>query len=193
MNGQFLSIGLKKLVVPLIANSVSKKFEPNGREEILDKRINRLEDFINSGKGNLSMNTSDPLSTHITPSFVSEPTVATSCIACARSHLATVAASTKEAIRFARTEGIMHIEVQTRLATAEEEIVALERYDWSPERVLNSPQEHQEIINKHLPTVRELRQEIGQITTVEQLIICAGKSGKLLSDYRMDVLKLSMK
>lgn len=193
MDAQILSIGLKKLVIPTLANAISKKFEPKDRIEAINGRINRLDSFMNSGKGNLSVSDERTVNNHISPLTPTETPVATSCIACARSHIATVSASLKEAIRFCHDGGIMHPEVQTRLATAEEEITALERYDWSPERVLNSPPEHQEIVNNYLPTIRELRQNISTISTTEELIICAGNAGKLLSDYRMDVLTISIK
>jgi hypothetical protein len=193
MDAQFISIGLKKLIIPALANAVSKNFEPKDRIEVINERINRLDTFINRGQGNLSVSDRNTLNTHVSPLLPVEIPVATSCIACARSHIATVSASLKEAIRFSHDEGIIHPEVQTRLATAEEEITALERYDWSPERVLNSPPEHQEIVNHYLPVIRELRQNISTISTTEELVICAGAAGKLLSDYRMDVLKISIK
>lgn len=193
MDAQIISIGLKKLVVPMLANAISKNFEPKDRIDAIDGRISRLDNFMKSERGNLSVNDEKTLNTHISPPSPTDAPVATSCIACARSHIATVSASLKEAIRFSHDGGIMHAEVQTRLSTAEEEITALERYDWSPERVLNSPKEHQEIVNRYLPVIRELRQSISTISTTEELIVCAGKAGQLLSDYRMDVLKISIK
>lgn len=192
MNGQIISLGLKKLVLPYVENKMTKKFETQSRETILDGRIERVKSYLDGQKGNVANDSNIDENTHTSPVSLFDEEVATSCIACARAHLATVSASLKEAIRFCRTEGIMHYEVQTRLATAEEEIVALERYDWSPERISNSPPEEQEMIGYFLPIIREIRQDLSTITTLPELVACAGKAGRLLSDYRMAVLKMSM-
>lgn len=191
MNTEIISVCFKKILLPIVGNAISKNFEPKDRIDILEERIKRIDTFIDGHKGNGEIAQAKPIDTHITSPSTINSNVGTSCLACARSHIATVSASLKEAIRFARTEGVEHAEVQTRIATAEEEILALERYDWSPERVTNSPVEQQEIINKHLPVIRELRQDIGQIKSMPDLLTCAATSGKLLSDYRIDVLQMS--
>lgn len=192
MNGQLLSLGIKKLVLPYVSAKISEKYEPQDRSEVIDNRIKRLESYMESHRQNEDLNSENTSYAHTTPDFPDNQEVATSCIACARSHIAAVSASLKEAIRFCRTEGIMHPEVQTRLATAEEEITALERYDWSPERILASPPEEQEIVNAFLPQIRELRQNISIIQELPDLVKCAATAGRILSEYRMEVLKTSI-
>jgi len=191
MDAQLITVGVKRIVIPIVSNALAKKFEPKDRVDVLDERIKLIDAYIDSQKGEMIYTPEKTIDIHTPPPTDSKNDVGTSCIACARSHIATVSASLKEAIRFARTEGIENKEVQTRISTAEEEILALERYDWSPERVLNSPSEQQDIINKHLPVIRELRQDIGQIYSMPDLLKCAAASGKLLSDYRIDILTMN--
>jgi|DewCreStandDraft_5_1066085.scaffolds.fasta_scaffold01244_14 hypothetical protein len=116
--------------------------------------------------------------------------VSVGCVPCARAHLSTVAGSLKEALRFAREEGIMHPEVQSRLQTAEEDITAVERHDWTPEKILRSPPEEQEVIRRFLPRLRALRQGVMTVASVEDLEQVAAEAGKLATDFRLEVLRL---
>jgi len=118
--------------------------------------------------------------------------VAVGCLPCARAHLATIAGTLKEALRFARGDerGILHPEVQTRLQAAEEEITAIERHDWTPEKILASPPEQQQVIRQLLPELRELRQDIIEIQSVEDLEKAAARAAELSVRLRMEVLRL---
>ena len=118
--------------------------------------------------------------------------ISVGCLPCARAHLATIAGSLKEALRFARGDerGILHPEVQTRLQAAEEEITAIERHDWTPEKILASPPEQQEVIRQLLPELRELRQDIIEIQSVEDLERAAARAAELSVRLRMEVLRL---
>lgn len=118
--------------------------------------------------------------------------ISVGCLPCARAHLATIAGTLKEALRFAREDerGILHPEVQTRLQAAEEEITAVERHDWTPERILASPPEQQEVIRQMLPVLRELRQDIIEIQSVEDLERAAARAAELSVRLRMEVLRL---
>lgn len=111
------------------------------------------------------------------------------CLPCARAHFSGAAGSLKEAIRFAREGGIKHPEVQTRLQSAEEELIVTERHDWTPEKILNAPAQEKGVIRIMLPKLRELRQDVVDIKNVEDLESAAAKAGDLATALRVEVLK----
>ncbi|TDX48841.1 hypothetical protein [Orenia marismortui] len=92
--------------------------------------------------------------------YAPEMSVDTSCIACARAHILAVKGMLNEALRFAREDGVAHPEVINRLDSSGEELVMLERFDWTPEKIQNSPVDEQEIVREALPKVRRLRQQV---------------------------------
>lgn len=186
-------MGIKKLVIPVLANKISSKFEPKENTQLIDDRIQRLEKFIGSNQNGMNEIDENPQNTLTSSHQPTSEGVAVSCIACARSHIAAVSASLKEAIRFCRDEGIMNPEVQTRLSTSEEEICALERYDWSAEKIVNSPKDEQEIINNFLPQIRELRQNISTIENLPDLVQAAASAGRIHNEYRIAILKAKNK
>jgi len=123
--------------------------------------------------------------------YAPEMEVSVGCLACARAHLAAVSGDLKEALRFAREDGVLHPEVQVRLTTAEEEIVSLERHDWTPEKIIASPPEHQELIRKYLPQIRQLRQDImNHVHSPEDLERVAAVAGEINTKFRMDFLQM---
>jgi hypothetical protein len=111
--------------------------------------------------------------------------VATSCIACSRSHMATIAGALEEAIRFARDGGVTDPEAIRRIDTAEKEINIMERIDLSPEAIQNSPEKDQTLARHFLPKIRSLRQNIGQITSVEKLEKAASEASVLTHEFRL--------
>jgi hypothetical protein len=117
--------------------------------------------------------------------------VATSCIACSRSHLATIAGALDESLRFAREEGVTHPEVLKRLDIAEREVTMMERIDLSPESILNSPQKEQDLARGFLPKIRKLRQDIGQISNVDQLEQAASESSILTHEFRLRQMEMA--
>lgn len=141
--------------------------------------------------------------------------VATSCLACGRAHLAAVAAalksagrprvlppelvrirnvltdvaaSLKEATRFARADGMHHPEVRARVSSAQEAVVLLERLDLSPEALEKAgPQARQEI-EALLPRLREARQAAENAgDSLEALTEAAARTGSLARELWGDV------
>ncbi len=131
-------------------------------------------------------------STGTTGQGVTRKQIAVGCLPCARAHLATIAGSLKEAIRFAlgEKEGILHPEVQSRLETAEEDITVIERHDWTPEKIAVSPPEEAAVIRDFLPDLRKLRQDIHAISSTDDLEACAMLAAQLSNRLRQEVLKL---
>jgi len=105
--------------------------------------------------------------------------VATQCRLCQEDHLAGAAGSLKEALRFARTEGINSPEVLKRLAKVKEELVTMERYDYAPEEIQKVTPAEREVIRKYLPQTRELRHDVGLISSVQDLEKTAAKAGEI--------------
>lgn len=156
----------------------------------LREHVRNLAELSDSLKKKRSPTTAVPKPPQVPASGPDRREIAVGCLPCARGHLSAVAASLKEALRFARDEGIESHEVQSRLQTAEEEVTALERHDWTPERILASPPEQQEVIRRLLPMLRELRQDIMTIRRVEDLENASAKAAELSVRLRMEVLRL---
>ena len=94
----------------------------------------------------------------------------TGCIPCAKAHLLGVMGSLEEALRFAREDGIEHEEVQNRIDNAAKELIMLERYDLTPDKIENLEEEKRELINEILTDIREVRQNIlNRIDSLEDL------------------------
>lgn len=116
--------------------------------------------------------------------------VSTACLSCSRSHLSTVSGALSEATRFAREGGISDPEVQKRLMIAEDEINILERIDLSPQSLVEAPPEERQVAEQYLPRIRKLRQEIGNITSVERLQQTAAEASILGQEFRLSHLQL---
>lgn len=114
----------------------------------------------------------------------------TSCIPCTRSHLATVSGALGESLRFAREGGIGHPEVQRRLSLAEEEVNILERVDLSPEALESAPPKERELAEEFLPLIREVRQGIGDVASVQDLVNMAARSQALNRNFRIRHLEM---
>lgn len=117
--------------------------------------------------------------------------VATSCMACSRSHLTTIAGALDEALRFARTDGVQSPEVMKRIDMAEREVNIMERIDLSPDAIQNSPQAEQDFVRPFMPRIRELRQNIGQITSVDQLEKTAADANTVSRDFKVAQMTIS--
>ncbi len=70
------------------------------------------------------------------------------------------AASLKEALRFAREDGIDHPEVQIRVQRTEEVINALERVKLAPEKLRGLSPEQKQAAKEALPELRRARQDL---------------------------------
>lgn len=190
VNGEMISLGIKKLLIPYISSRIEKKRRTFDELTSIEKRLQHVEKLSQGESGTMENYPHTPTFTVISSEKTDNNDVAVSCIACARSHISTVSALLKESLRFARTEGVSHYEVQRRLQACEEEITALERFDWSPEAVLNSPKTEQEVIHKLQPKLRELRQSISTIFSTEELERVAAIAGNLSTEFRMLVLNM---
>jgi len=116
--------------------------------------------------------------------------VATSCMACSRSHLTTISGALDEALRFARKDGVDSDESMRRIDAAEREINIMERIDLSPESIQNSPREEQEFIEPFMQKIRELRQNIGQIKSVQELERTAAQAIEVSREFKQALMRM---
>lgn len=123
------------------------------------------------------------------------------------------AASLKEALRFAREDGMDHPEVQIRVQRTEEAINALERVKLAPEQLAKLPPDQAKAAKAALPALRKARQDLlnhaqtaddleavtARIATLDQqlnppppeetLEQLAEQAKTLNSEFRRDVMK----
>lgn len=190
MREKLIAAGLAK-AIDLGINHFTKPKQDSRRERI-DRRIAEIQEMLNSMRQEKALDTGFALNNSYPDSAQTsvDGDVSTGCLPCARAHLSTIAGTLKEALRFAREGGIMHPEVQSRLQTAEEDVTVIERHDWTPEKILRSPKEEQELMRGFIQRLRELRQRIITIDSVEDLEETAARAGELATDLRLAVLKL---
>ncbi len=117
--------------------------------------------------------------------------VATACMSCTRSHLATVAGLLGEALRFARSDGLASQEVAYRLNKAEQELNVMERIDLAPEKLQDMAPAEAEMAREYLPKLRALRQQVGEIGDIEGLEKSAAESSVLGTELRLRKLQVS--
>ena len=197
---QSLAPGVTDLVFKHVINNQGIKKQENLDKlklAALDARIKRIQKIEELRK---NPETNSVATAGKTPSLFgkaekawNEGDIKNSCLGCARAHLIGVYGSLEEALRFARREGVYCKEVQDRLLFAEKEIVNLERFDWSPENIHNAPKEEKTILNRFLPWVRELRQQIVAVDKTEALEEAAAVAGNILSEFRTKTLELTGK
>ena len=116
--------------------------------------------------------------------------VATACLSCSRSHLSAVSGALGESLRFARESGIAHPEVQRRIMLAEDEINIMERIDLAPDALQAAPEEVRNVALEYLPRIRTLRQDLGNIASVDQLEKTAADASLLGQEFRLRHLQL---
>lgn len=111
--------------------------------------------------------------------------VATGCIPCGKAHFGGTQANLESAVRLAKEKGIADPSVQSRLASAEEELAAMLRYDWSPEKIAVSPAGEKKVLEQFAPRAAQLREAIGAARTVEDVEALAKKAAALRVGFRV--------
>lgn len=142
-----------------------------------------LEDFRDSLKRTESQNPA-PVSSEATiatqvPATASVEGEGTACIPCADDHLSTCSGLLSEAMRFARKDGIESSEVITRLGLCRDELNAMERVDLRPELTSTLPQWEKQIANLALNGSRDLRHDMAEMNSVDDLEKVAAKATRL--------------
>lgn len=113
----------------------------------------------------------------------------TACIACSRDHLSTASAMLKEAIRFARRpeKGMRCFEVRDRIATALEELNAMERLDLVPQKIEQLSDKEKELAVWIANQSSELRHIITNIQTIDDLEHASATASKINNEVMAKV------
>lgn len=104
--------------------------------------------------------------------------IATACLPCTGSHLHACVGLLNEAMRFARKDGIS-LEVVKRIDNCLGEIVAAERIDLTPEAIVNLPTKEKEIANEAAMKLREIRHDLENISSPDDLEQIAARAQEL--------------
>jgi len=103
-----------------------------------------------------------------TESVSQQEDIAIACVPCAVGHFSTSAGLLKEAARF-KKEGITSNEILNRVAMALEEQNTLERVDLRPEEIQSLPPWEKELAEEALFQSRQLRHNLENLRSIEQL------------------------
>ena len=185
--------GLTQQLILKGVDIAGRKYLQNGNtpseSEVTRKTIKELEDLKNDFKDtkkniqnieeikkeeikNSRQNSKNEGNTDEEPysKYAPEMDIATGCIPCSRAHILGIKGALKEALRFAREDGINHPEVITRVDHATEELLNMERLDLSEEKIQNSPIEQREMVDDIEIDLRELRQFlVNKMDSVDEL------------------------
>jgi hypothetical protein len=173
---QILSLGLFLLSKVRVPQTTNPPPEPDIVQLYNDARTSIKTMPVVPPLPSLSLDT--PISIPSEPPS-SEDSVSTACVPCLRAHIAAAAGFLTEALRMARGDGLTNPEVADRINLAEGEIVSAERVDLSPEAILRAPPEEKAVIDWFLPRVRELRQHIITISSLDDLLNASAEANAL--------------
>jgi len=112
-----------------------------------------------------------------------EPARGTACLECVRDHLKTASALLNEAVRFARSEGVAHKEVRTRVVIAEDELLAAIRLDLIPAKIKDLPEKEKELARWAAKEMRSLRHDLSDAKTLEDLEKAAARAFELRTEF----------
>jgi len=111
------------------------------------------------------------------------------CIPCSQDHLSTCSGLLAEGLRFARSDGIESTEVISRVGLCGDELNALERVDLRPELTSQLPKWERDIANSVLTGSRDLRHDMAEMLSVDDLEKVAGSAQSLRRDIGEQWLK----
>lgn len=86
--------------------------------------------------------------------------VDTGCLPCGKAHLGAMQGMLERAAAAAAHEGTCGPECGQWVARAAQEPVALFARDWTPERIAKTPPEHRAVLEKFVPQVRQVQDEL---------------------------------
>lgn len=95
--------------------------------------------------------------------------VATGCLPCGRAHLSGAVGMARNTAALARERGMADPDVQAHIQMASEEIVGLWQDDWTPEKVLASPEGERTILEATIPRIRQAHARLEAARTPDEL------------------------
>lgn len=112
------------------------------------------------------------------------------CAPCSADHFSTVAGGLSEALRFARTSGVQHPQVLQRISLCFDELNIMERIDAAPSLLESLSDAERELMRQASAWGRDLRHEMSDIKSVEDLESVTGHAQKVNRDFRSVLFKL---
>ncbi|MFW6126442.1 MAG: hypothetical protein ACOC58_04985, partial [Chloroflexota bacterium] len=139
--------------------------------------------------------TSDEIATQAEPGLETEESRESACIPCSKDHISTCVGALNEALRFARQEGVGAPRVRSRLGICRSELNIMERIDLRAEVTSKLPPEERELAGDILNASRNMRHDMTELRTVEDLETLAGKTSSLYNeiDRRYDQILLGQR
>lgn len=119
----------------------------------------------------------------VAPSKEEEVKSGTYCLTCSDDHISTSSGLLSEAARMAVGREITDPEIQMRIASALDELNAMERVDLAPNVIARLPADEKAKVDKLLPRMRDLRHNIHAIMDLDSLREVSAQA----KDLRMDV------
>jgi hypothetical protein len=114
----------------------------------------------------------------------------TGCRPCTSDHFSTCAGALAEALRFARVDGIEDQQVQDRIALCVEELNIWERVDAAADKLPSLAAPEREFVHRWLPKGRDLRHQLNEIGTLEDLEAAAALARQLSREARTEMRQL---
>lgn len=114
----------------------------------------------------------------------------TACITCSDEHFSEVSGALNEAMRFARNKGIENDEVIKRIRHAREELNAMERFDLSPQQIINLPEIEKPVARWAVATSRELRHSLNTVKNSDDLEKVAAQASDAADELEKKTMHL---
>lgn len=114
---------------------------------------------------------------------IEEIASATACLSCSRDHWSTISGALSEGLRFARSDGMISKEVRGRIGLALDEHNMMERIDLAPQALAGLTGKERELALWALKNSRDLRHQIGEIRTVDDMEKAAAQAARLREEF----------
>lgn len=169
----------------------AQKQQEQDRYTALQEQLNALQLEVVSRRRPGRPKKQAPKTTAAPPPPVAamDPAVPAPGLRAVRDQMITTAGSLKEALRFAREDGIAHPEAQQRIRDVQtwlDALPAFERFDLAPERLAALPPDQRQVWEQALPHLRKLRQvALNQLDTVDGLTTAAAEAGTLGTIFQL--------
>jgi len=118
--------------------------------------------------------------------------IATGCIPCAIGHIGTCSGVINEAVRFARSDGMVSDEVINRVGMCLDELNSMERVDLRPEMLVQLPPWEKALAQKVLEASRKMRHSLEAMDDVDSLEEVAAETQSARQEVWRDWVKKKM-
>jgi len=114
---------------------------------------------------------------------IEEIASATVCLQRCRDHWSTISSTLSEGLRFARSDGMASKDVQGRIGLAIDEANKMEKIDLAATAIAGLKGKEKELSEWSLENSRQLRHQIGEIRTLDDMEKAAAEAARLRQEY----------